>query len=70
MLFRCKIGWHKYEDGEIQTVVGIRYGGSEVPGMRLRRKCKNCGHIDYVKLTLDMPTRDVYNDSLYRLDKE
>jgi len=65
---RCKLGFHKYEDVTTQRTKHICFGwaGAELPGMRLKRKCKYCGEIDYMKLTLFMPSKYLYQENLWK----
>ncbi len=61
--FFCFIGFHKYEDEVTQITKNIMYDGS--PGMRVIKKCMECEYIDYQKLNLCIPDRDLYNHSLW-----
>ena len=61
----CKWGFHKWEDGEMQTTKNVCYGWAAYPGMRLKQKCKCCPEIRYMKLNLCMPTKDLYKEELW-----
>ncbi len=64
----CGVGLHKSVDIETQRTKHICFGfaGAELPGYRLVRKCKFCGFVDYMKLNLAMPTKYLYEHSIWK----
>ena len=58
----CNLGFHRFKIIEIQMSKFL-YGDAR--GMRAMRKCTRCGFIDYIRLNILMPKKDLYDDSLY-----
>ena len=66
--FKCKIGWHKYKYIKAQRTKRMCFGlaGCEMPGQRVVRQCEDCGKIDYMRLTIFMPSRYLYEEGIWR----
>ncbi len=70
MRFRCRIGLHKYIDGEISRTKTACYGyGYCLPGLRVGQVCMLCGKERYMKLNMMMPTSDLYREELWTSNK-
>jgi hypothetical protein len=67
MKLRCRLGFHKYEDKELSRTKNIFFGfaGCELPGQRIRQKCKFCSAERYVSLNLVMPHEYLYEERLW-----
>ncbi len=65
--FLCQIGFHKYLDVKIQYTKNIRFGfsGCEMPGVRLIQYCKHCNKRHYMRLSLFMPSRFLYDETIW-----
>ncbi len=70
MRFLCKIGIHKYKDIKTQITKGVGFGfaGCEAPGMRLVKECLCCNKIDYMNLNMSMPSKYLYDESIWAKD--
>ena len=66
--FLCKIGWHKLEDIKTQRTKHVWFGytGCALPGLRVTKRCKYCGDIEYMSLNLCMPNKYLYQEEIWR----
>jgi hypothetical protein len=66
MRFRCKWGFHKYEDKETSITKRTVFGVGMLPGIRLKQVCEFCGSVHYINLNLSMPRRLLNNKDTWR----
>lgn len=62
----CKLGFHDWIDGETQRTKNICYGWANLPGMRIKQKCKNCPETRHLRLNLCQPIKDLYREELWK----
>jgi len=66
--FLCRLGFHKhgeYFEVQLSPVMWFGLAGTEAPGCRAVCKCKFCEEIYYIRLSMSMPIKYLYEESIW-----